>query len=368
MKKIIQITTAHPRDDTRIFLKICKSLALKYDTTLLVADKPENEFNSEIKVISVLKEGEKKSRIFRFIVINFRMLRKCISDDFDIYHFHDPDFIPSAIILKLLGKVVVYDVHEDYPKNILQSEYLPKWVQPLISWFIQKLEIFSLRYFDGVIAATPSIQHRLLKYSSKCININNYPILYELKDSSNKKSKKDGVCFVGSISKVRGITELIESLEYSKTKLYLAGSASDPNYFNYLKTLNGWKYVHYLGHINREQLKQLFPKCFAGIVTFLPTPNHVDALPNKLFEYMSAGLPLIASNFSSWHELIIKNRVGLLVDPQNPKLIAQATLELINNCQLHEEFSKNSKNLIFNEKNWGNEEKKLFALYKRLLT
>lgn len=367
MKKIVQITTAHPRSDTRIFLKMSKSLSKKYDMTLLVADKPGNDYTSKIKVESVLKTGEKKSRIFRFTIINLRLLIKCILNKFDIYHFHDPDFIPAAFILKIFNKKVIYDVHEDYPKNILQSEYLPKWTQSLISWFIEKLEIFTLRFFDGVIAATPSIQHRLLKHSTNCININNYPIINELNESSNKKDQKDGICFVGSISKVRGITELIRSLEYSKTKLYLAGSASDLNYFNGLKTLNGWKYVHFLGQINREQIKQLFSKCFAGVVTFLPTPNHIDALPNKLFEYMSAGLPLIASDFESWHDLITKNRVGLTVNPKSPKLIARATLELINNSKLRAEFSINSIKIINSKLNWSKEESKLFNLYEELL-
>jgi len=367
MTKIVQITTAHPRNDTRIFLKMSKSLSKKYDTTLLVADKSGNECSSKINVISVLNEGEKKSRVFRFTIINLRLLKKCISTKFDIYHFHDPDFIPAAFILKIFRKKVIYDAHEDYPKNILQSEYLPKWTQPLISWFVLKLETFTLRYFDGVIAATPTIQNRLSKHSKKCINVNNYPILNELRNDSPEKIEKDGICFVGFISKVRGITELIRSLEHSKTRLYLAGICSDIQYFNELKSLNGWKYVNYMGHINREQIKKLFLKCYAGVVTFLPTPNHIDALPNKLFEYMSAGLPLIASDFESWHDLITKNRVGLTVNPKSPKLIARATLELINNSKLHAEFSINSIKIINSKLNWSKEESKLFNLYEELL-
>lgn len=364
MIKIAQITTSHYRYDTRIYHKICKSLSKAYDVTLYTADKIGNDESAIPPVISIINNNV-KLRLYRWTIINFKLLRRCISNKYDVYHFHDPDFIPSAIILKFLGRRVIYDVHEDYPKNILQKVYIPEIIKKPTSIFIKVLEYFSSKLFDAIIAATPSIETRFLNYNKNTYLVCNYPIVNELYDE-NIQETRDGFCYVGAISEIRGIYELVDSLKYSKVKLYLAGPYSEESFMNKIKALEGWKYVEYFDHANRETVKKIFSKSLAGYVTLYPSPNHIDSLPTKMFEYMSAGLPVIASDIPFWKELIHKYDCGLNVNPFDSSAIAKATSFIKRDKNQYLRFSQNALRLVKDEVNWENEEIKLLELYQKL--
>ena len=104
----------------------------------------------------------------------------------------------------------------------------------------------------------------------------------------------------------------------------------------------------------------------AGLVTFLPSPNHLDAQPNKMFEYMSAGMPIITSNFPLWAEIVKENGCGLCVDPLKPEQIAIAIEYINSNPKEADNMGKNGKKAVLEKYNWGVEEVKLVNLYSRL--
>lgn len=105
----------------------------------------------------------------------------------------------------------------------------------------------------------------------------------------------------------------------------------------------------------------------AGIVTFYPEPNHIHAQPNKIFEYMSAGLPVICSNFVSWQEIIEKNKCGLLVDPMNPAEISAAVKWLLTNKDQAKQMALNGMVAIKSQYNWEIEQNKLLGVYQELI-
>ncbi|MBD3768073.1 MAG: glycosyltransferase, partial [Gammaproteobacteria bacterium] len=103
-----------------------------------------------------------------------------------------------------------------------------------------------------------------------------------------------------------------------------------------------------------------------GLVTFLPAPNHIDAQPNKMFEYMSAGLPIITSIFPLWREIVEGNQCGLCVDPLDPQAIGEAIQYLIDNPVEAEQMGKNGRQAVEQKYNWTIEEQKLLDLYAGL--
>ncbi|MCM8808341.1 MAG: glycosyltransferase, partial [Candidatus Omnitrophica bacterium] len=131
-------------------------------------------------------------------------------------------------------------------------------------------------------------------------------------------------------------------------------------------SLKGWQNVEYLGYVNREKVKEIFLRSTGGMVLFLPEPNHVNAQPNKIFEYMSAGLPVISSDFPLWKEVIEGNKCGICVNPLNPEEIAEAIKYLVNNPDKAKEMGENGRRAVLEKYNWDIESKKLIEIYENL--
>jgi glycosyltransferase involved in cell wall biosynthesis len=365
--KIAHLTSVHYRYDTRIFLKECVSLVNEgYRVDLLIADGLGDE---TLKNIYFHDVGASTGRLRRMAFAPRRLYKKALMLNADIYHLHDPELIPIGLKLKKNGKKVIFDSHEDVPKQLYKREYLPKPINFLISKMFLYFERWACRKFDAVIAATPSIQKKFLSINSNTVNINNFPLLRELNAEIPWSRKSKEICYLGVISKFRGIQEICEAMQIVKSdiRLNLCGNFSEPSLENKIKSLRGWKRVNYLGFLSRESVRDILKRSLAGLVIFHPAPNHIDAQPNKIFEYMSAGIPVIASDFLLWREIIAYNDCGLLVNPLNSEEIAQAIDKLITNPKEAQRLGKNGRLAIEKHFNWQIEEKKLINLYHNLL-
>ncbi|MCY1522537.1 Glycosyl transferases group 1 [compost metagenome] len=106
----------------------------------------------------------------------------------------------------------------------------------------------------------------------------------------------------------------------------------------------------------------------AGVVTFLSAPNHIDAQPNKMFEYMSAGIPVVGSNFPLWKSIIEGNRCGVCVDPANPTEIAEAIDYLFTHQAEAREMGARGRAAVLDKYNWDGEGVKLLSLYREVLS
>jgi glycosyltransferase involved in cell wall biosynthesis len=370
--KICHLTTVHPPFDTRIFHKEAKSLAKAGYSVTLIARHEKEELVDGIRIIPLKTP---RNRIVRMTKTLLECYRKAVKVDADLYHFHDPELIIVGWLLKRKGKKVIYDVHEDVPKDIINKYWIWKPVRILvakITGFIEKSISLKL---DGIVTATSSISQNFKSVSEKLIVINNYALMNELYQENKIKheGKFNGhfVVYVGSITVERGAKEMVEAMgllpQDCKVKLLLGGNFAPPLLKETLERMQGWVRVECMGWLNRNQIANVFGKAQVGLVLFHPEPNHIEAQPNKLFEYMSAGLPVITSHFPLWKEIVEGNQCGLTINPLNPQEIADAIRYIFDNPKVAEEMGQRGREAVEVKYNWLKEEKKLLAFYELIL-
>src|SRR5262249_23700737 len=142
---VVHLTTVHSALDHRIFRKECRSLARAgYAVTVIGPHSGDIEEES----VSIRAIAKPSSRAIRMTQSAWRVYRAALQEDADVYHFHDPELIPIALLLRSRGKKVIYDVHEDYPKDIFYKPYLPKVVRHAISATMELIEVAAARRFS----------------------------------------------------------------------------------------------------------------------------------------------------------------------------------------------------------------------------
>jgi len=359
--RIAHLTSVHPRHDTRIFLKMCRSLAQAgHQVTLVVADGLGAERRDGVDILDM---GASRGRLRRMLGATRRVLRAAQRLGADIYHLHDPELLPIAAALHRNGARVIFDAHEDVGKQMLSKPYLTPTLRRWLAWGYIRYESRCMSQLDAIITATPTIRDRYAAIHPIVVDINNFPMLGELESPTPWDGRESSVCYVGGICRIRGILELVQamSLVRNPTRLHLAGRFTDAEL--QARALPGYANVQTWGQVDRTGVRDVLGRSMAGLVTLHPTANYLDSLPVKMFEYMSAGLPVIASNFPLWRDIIEGNQCGICVDPMNPQAIAQAIDTLVSNPAMAKEMGENGRRATIERFNWAVEEKKLLELY-----
>jgi glycosyltransferase involved in cell wall biosynthesis len=365
VSRIVHLSTAHGRSELRVHLKECNSLSVKgYDVHYIVADGQGEERIGDVQVHDI---GVLKGRFGRMIMQPWRMLARAWQVNGLLYHFHDPELLLIALFLLKGGAKVIYDSHEDVPRSILSREWIPLWIRTPVSATFEVFENFVARRISAIVGATPHIARRFEKLNSCSIAVNNYPLRSEINDAVNRSYATRNVCYLGGISRPRGIVEMVRALEYVDSRLIIAGTFESAELEAYVRSLPGWAKVDFRGQVSRDEVQEIMAQSQAGLIFFLPEPNHVFAQPNKMFEYMSAGLPVLASDFPLWRELLVESEAGLVANPANPKDIAKVINDLLDDNTAIVRMGKNGRDAVLMRYLWTYEEKKLFDLYRKLL-
>ena len=264
---------------------------------------------------------------------------------------------------------MIFDSHEDVPKQLLSKPYLGPLSSRILSRLFSIYENYACGKFTGIVAATPAIRSKFLQLNCSVVNINNFPMPGEFNNSIPVEPREREVCYVGGIADIRGIREIVKALEAvtSDVRLNLAGRFVEPRVEAEVKATAGWSRVNEMGFLDRAGICQVLRRSLAGLVTLHPTPSYPEALPVKLFEYMAAGTPCIASNFPLWREIVEESNCGLCVDPLDPDAIAAAIDYLIANPTRAREMGENGRRAVLDKYNWAAEERKLLDFYEGIL-
>lgn len=364
-RRVCILTTAHhPRDD-RIFHKQALSLAQAGLDVAMIANWTDTMDSGPVRKLPLPAFHGKLDRWVRGL---WCVLRLALQEKADVYHFHDPELLPLGVALKIFGKRVIYDVHEDYSRKV-RSRALPRLVGGMASGMIRIVESLCASCFDQIITADSHVAS--LFAAHKTTVVANYPPKAFVAEPAQDGALEGHLrlAYVGGISVIRGIGKILEALDALKdpsVEFHLAGNVLDAS----IRTaLEKHPQVVYHGILPWEQVNHLLRQTQLGMLllqpvgayTYYPGENII-----KLWEYLGMGLPVIISDFPKLKGLIEGLDAGLAVDPTDPIAIAAAIRTLRDDPGLRRRLGENGRAAVLRERNWEAESQKLLAVYHRL--
>ncbi len=364
--RCVHVTTVHRADDVRIRRRECASLVrVGYDVHLIAPDSGADSLDDGVRVVSIPRRG----RLARMILSTLQAYSLASRLEADVYHLHDPELILVGLLLKTRRVPVVFDIHENTAEQIKDKPWIVPLLCPPVSWLYRSLEQHLLRRFGAVVVATPHIAESFPGVRSTVVQ--NFPVPEWFECGGPYETRDAVIVYHGGISKARGIREMLTALtmleENLHAELVLAGKFHPAKLERRVRRHRGWRRVRYLGWLNHSDVLTLLCQARVGIVTLHPTGNYIASWPVKLFEYMAAGLPVIASDFPVWRRIVKTAGCGILVDPHDPEQIAHAIRLIIENPDEARVMGRRGRLAVEECYNWGAEETKLLALYDDLL-
>ena len=360
--KVYHISTVHKRYDGRIFKKECVSLMKAgFEVSLVVADGKGDELHSGVHIIDAGMPG--KGRINRFLK-GTKLVRKIIErDQPDVLHFHDPELLFLA--RKMAKKyVVIYDSHEDLPKQIMSKPYIKPFLRKTFAFLARTIEKRTAKKIYGVISVVDEIVERYQTYQPNTILIANYPII-NMEETVDYELKNGNIVYAGGVSEIRGVVEMAKIAKEIAEPVHIYGPIANEAVKKECELLSN-SFAKFYGQINQEELFNILKKSSIGLIILHPVPNYINSSPNKLFEYMANGMAVIASDFPVWKEIIDTYQCGICVNPLHVAETVNAIQYLKNNPEIAGTMGKNGHQAVLEHFSWELESRKLVKFYQQI--
>ncbi|MBL7811081.1 MAG: glycosyltransferase [Bacteroidetes bacterium] len=342
-KHICHLTSVHHALDTRIFYRFCQSLSAEYRVTL-IAVHPGDEFRDGIEIKAFRRF---KNKLLRVSITWLIMFVKAMRVNASLYQLHDPELIPCGLLLRLIGKKVILDIHENVAEDIFDKPWIRN--KKLLYAFFQFFEWLAVRSFFLFLAEW-SYEERYRKLGARYEVVLNYvdpDFFMSYRTPVNRRTNR--IFYIGILLESRGLAQIAEALWLLKREgrevhfdvvgeLYsaLAGQLQALPFYTEIA-----EQIHFYGRMPLEAGYELSRNAAAGMCIIQPMKNSVGSYPTKMFEYMCIGLPQITSHFPLYASVVEKHACGICVDPAEPQAIAEAAKYLLDNPEQAEKMRQN---------------------------
>ena len=367
-RKVVHITTVHDAFDIRIFHKECKTLARAGYDVVLIVPHARSERVDGVRIRAVPRPRTRLQRMTRTV---WQVFREAAREGAPVVHFHDPELIPAGLLLKMRGKRVVYDVHEDYATSIRHKAYLPRIVRRPLAWLWGRIEGWLTKPFRIVLA-----ERYYTRRFPDGIPVLNYPVR---KPSSRagppagERPRAIRLLYTGSVTKDRGALYYAQIVALADdVEVFIVGRCSRELADEMrLAAGPGSRRLHIEGEdafVPHERIEEYYAQgsWTAGLALFPPSPHYEEKELTKFFEYMAAGIPILCSNFPVWKSLVEESGVGLCADPGQTEAVSRAIRWLAENPEEATRMGQRGQELVRTLYNWDTQAERLLALYEEL--
>ena len=351
----------------RIYHKEAKSLASRYDVTVIGAESPGTAVGT-VSVVQLPRPRSPRRRLLNALNI----LKEGIIGGARVIHFHDPELIWVGLLLKLFRKKVVYDVHEDLRAITQIRSWIPNRLKGVLGFLAHSVELIGQWFFDGVILAEDSYLNNFSQ-NDRLVVARNYVRIDDQPLNKNLASRK--VFYAGSVTVARGVGDLIEAIatlqrEERRIGAVIVGNlpASDFEAVTQLiSALPNPDAVQLVSYTDFADLHLLASRCRIAVVPLRMARNYARSIPTKILDYMNWGMPFVYSRLELTDELFGHGSGGIGYTPGNVDELAGEIRCLLTDPALHQGLRREAREKV-NKFAWESEEAALFRLYDDILS
>ena len=303
--------------------------------------------------------------IMYVVWMNLAMARMAIKQRADIYHAHDLDTLLAGYIAKRwTRRKLVYDFHELFIEQFKNGVKTKLWCL-----FYSSLEKFLVKRADLRVTVCESLAKWMCeRYGiNGIITVRNAPLYQQTQVCRPTFIKDRLILYHGKYLPDRGLEQLVESARHLKSgKIVLRGNGSLENYLQSLaKDLGVEGRVMFAHPVPLSDLVKAASEADIGVIPYVPfCLNNRFCLPNKLFEYMMAGIAVVGSDLPELRNIILGQKVGGVFNPEDPQDIARAINEILEDEPQLDKMKHNARESARERYNWEVEGKTLLKAYE----
>jgi len=365
LKRILMLLANEFKPDVRVEKEALALAGAGYDIDILAwgrsrRSQEEHSPNFSVRRLWVGRFSGKLGAVLGLPIFSLRSLLSGIRERPDIVHSHDLDtLLQGMLISRIKGVPLVYDAHEHYARMIEQD--VPTFLVPLVDSF----EMALVGKADLVVAANIKIAEYLAPRASKvvvvmnCIDIS--PIVIEI---GEKQDTKLVLFYGGSLEPLRYLEEVMDAVSRDQRfQLRIAGSGTLGEKVEVMAKAHD--NIHFLGRIPQDAVISEMAKADAVLALLDPrNENNRIGTPNRLFEAMAMGVPVIVSAGTYSAEIVQECGCGIAID-WNPEALTKV-IKLIGSLEQHRLMGERGRNAVESNYNWNRMSKILIEAYQAL--
>lgn len=369
-QRILLLSAVHPATDPRILYKIAPSLAMHYDVFCALPNARSEQQESNIAFINLPYFRQLLSRL---LFCHLVLLWKCLRLRPDLVHIFVPELIPAAFLFKWRGAKIIYEVQENLYKKFsikqFNNGFLFRAVFRLFDHLARK-SFFCVFTEDAYLE-----EYQSLAFPHAVIhNYASIPFTDEFCTQDFTLAGQPEFLYAGVISMERCFDVLVTALaklkiRYPDFKMHLFGpirfqpeeAANLPGYAEVRSNLL------FYGYTDQKTVFSFAKKAIAGIALLKPVADYPDSYTTKLFDYMALKLPVIASDFPLYRQVVEQSECGFCISPYDAGILYQKLIWLIENPEKRAIMGQNGRKAVEVRYNWKQEEAILLSFYKTIL-